>query len=64
LPAGIRLLSTDYFHGYKKNNMSEVLINFSVDIYTDAELVIEVQSAENHMATNSDFPTPSPALSA
>ena len=64
MPAGIRLLSTDYFHGYKKNNMSEVLINFSVDIYTDAELVIEVQSAENHMATNTDFPTPSPALSA
>ena len=44
--------------------MADVLINYSVDIYTDAELVIEVQSMETHIATNTNFPTPSPAVSA
>ena len=44
--------------------MAEVLVNYSVDVYTDPELVIEAQSVETKMATNPTYPTPSPAISA
>ena len=44
--------------------MAEVLINYSIDTYTDPELVIESESIETHMAASIlTYPTPSPALS-
>lgn len=44
--------------------MAEVLVDYSNRIYTDAELVIEVESIETHLSPNSNFPTPSPTVAA
>ena len=44
--------------------MAQVLVDYSRDTYTDAELITEVQSIETHLSPNSSFPTPSPTVAA
>ena len=44
--------------------MSQVLVDYSRDTYTDDALITEVQSIETHLSPNSNFPTPSPAVAA
>ena len=45
--------------------MAEVLVNYSIDTYTDPQFVVEVESIETKMAANiATYPTPSPTLAA
>jgi hypothetical protein len=44
--------------------MSQVLVDYSRDTYTDDALITEVQSIETHLSPNSSFPTPSPTVAA
>lgn len=47
----------------KNYKMADVLVNYSIDTYTDAEFVIEVESIETKMAASvSTYVTPSPTL--
>ena len=42
--------------------MSEVLIDYSTNVYTDSELVLEVESIETHLQGNPTYATPSPTI--
>lgn len=42
--------------------MADVLVDYSKHVYTDAELVTEVESIETHMDANTNYVSPSPTM--
>jgi len=42
--------------------MAEVLVDYSKHVYTDPELVTEVESVETHLTGNSTYTSPSPSV--